>query len=40
MLAEALAANRHNQRATAAHLGLTYHQLRHALDKHGLLERA
>ena len=40
LLAEALAANRHNQRATAAHLGLTYHQLRHALDKHGLLEKA
>lgn len=40
LLAEALAANRHNQRATAAHLGLSYHQLRHALDKHGLLERA
>jgi psp operon transcriptional activator len=40
LLAEALAANRHNQRATAAHLGLTYHQLRHALHRHGLLERA
>ena len=40
LLAEALAANRHSQRATAEHLGLTYHQLRHALDKHGLLEKA
>jgi psp operon transcriptional activator len=40
LLAAALAANRHNQRATAAHLGLTYHQLRHALDKHGLLDKA
>ena len=37
LLAEALAANRHNQRATARHLGLTYHQLRHDLAKHGLL---
>jgi psp operon transcriptional activator len=40
LLAEALAVNRHSQRATAEHLGLTYHQLRHALDKHGLLEKA
>jgi psp operon transcriptional activator len=36
-LEQALAANRHNQRATAGHLGLTYHQLRNALKKHGLL---
>jgi psp operon transcriptional activator len=33
----ALAACRHNQRATAAHLGLTYDQLRNQLRKHGLL---
>ena len=37
LLAEALAANRHNQRATARHLGLTYHQLRNTLAKHALL---
>jgi psp operon transcriptional activator len=36
-LEQALAAKRHNQRATARHLGLTYHQLRNALKKHGLL---
>jgi len=37
LLAEALAANRHNQRATATHLGLTYHQLRNELKKAGLI---
>jgi len=37
LLADALAANRHSQRATATHLGLTYSQLRHELRKHGLL---
>ena len=37
LLAEALTANRHNQRATARHLGLTYHQLRNTLAKHALL---
>ncbi|MFQ5974186.1 MAG: phage shock protein operon transcriptional activator, partial [Alphaproteobacteria bacterium] len=37
MLAAALAANRYNQRATADHLGLSYHQLRNSLRKHGLL---
>ncbi|MGE0253771.1 MAG: phage shock protein operon transcriptional activator [Alphaproteobacteria bacterium] len=37
LLAEALASNRHSQRATADHLGLTYSQLRHELRKHGLL---
>src|SRR5579883_1246924 len=37
LLAEALAANHYNQRRTAAALGLTYHQLRHHLRKHGLL---
>lgn len=36
VLTEALAANRHNQRAAAAHLSLTYHQLRNLLRKHGL----
>ncbi len=36
----ALARNRHNQRATARHLGLTYDQLRNRLKKHGLLEGA
>lgn len=40
ILKRALAANRHNQRATAEQLGLTYHQLRHQLKKHGLLETA
>ena len=37
LLAEALAANRHSQKATAAHLGLSYHQLRNRLVKHALL---
>jgi psp operon transcriptional activator len=37
LLTGALAACRHNQRATAAHLGLTYDQLRNQLRKHGLL---
>lgn len=36
LLAQALDANRHNQRATARHLGLGYHQLRNALRKHRL----
>ncbi len=36
----ALARNRHNQRATARHLDLTYDQLRNRLKKHGLLEGA
>ncbi len=39
LLAQALDANRHNQRATARHLGLTYHQLRNTLKKHDLLPR-
>jgi psp operon transcriptional activator len=38
-LAEALAANRFNQRRTATMLGLTYDQLRHYLRKHGLNAR-
>ena len=37
LLEKALEANRHNQRATARHLGLTYHQLRNRLTKFGLL---
>ncbi len=37
LLAEALAANRYNQRSTAAHLSLSYDQLRHAIKKHGLM---
>lgn len=37
LLEEALARHRHNQRATAAALGLTYDQLRNQLRKHGLL---
>lgn len=40
LLADALARHRHNQRATAKALGLTYDQLRHCLKKHGLLEAA
>jgi psp operon transcriptional activator len=38
LLEEALRRHRHNQRATAKALGLTYDQLRHCLKKHGLLE--
>jgi psp operon transcriptional activator len=37
LLSEALAAHQFNQRRTAQALGLTYHQLRHHLKKHGLL---
>ena len=36
-LVTSLAEHRHNQRRTAAALGLTYDQLRHRLRKHGLL---
>jgi psp operon transcriptional activator len=36
LLEEALARHRHNQRATASALGLTYDQLRNQLRKHGL----
>jgi psp operon transcriptional activator len=39
LLSEALAANRFNQRRTAAALGLTYDQLRHYLKKHALAAR-
>ena len=38
LLQNALAANRFNQRATAAAIGLSYDQLRHALKRHKLLE--
>ena len=37
ILRNALVACRHNQKAAAPHLRLTYHQLRNALRKHGLL---
>jgi len=37
LLEEAMAANRHNQRETAKHLGLSYDQLRNALKKHQLI---
>ncbi|HEX6112531.1 MAG TPA: phage shock protein operon transcriptional activator [Geminicoccaceae bacterium] len=37
LLEEALASHRHNQRATAGALGLSYDQLRNQLRKHGLL---
>jgi psp operon transcriptional activator len=37
LLERALARNRHQQRATAADLGLSYDQLRHQLRKHRLL---
>jgi psp operon transcriptional activator len=37
LLQDALARHRHNQRATAGALGLTYDQLRNHLRKHGLL---
>jgi psp operon transcriptional activator len=39
LLGEALAASQFNQRRTAAALGLTYHQLRHYLRKHAILDR-
>ena len=38
LLQNALAANRFNQRATAAALNLSYDQLRHALKRHKLME--
>ena len=37
ILTETMARNRHNQRATAAALALSYDQLRHALKRHGML---
>ena len=39
-LEDALVRNRFNQRATAAALGLSYDQLRHALKRHKLQDRA
>jgi psp operon transcriptional activator len=36
LLEEALARHRYNQRSTAAALGLTYDQLRHAMKRHQL----
>ncbi len=38
LLLEALALNRYNQKATAAYLSLSYHQLRNSLKKHDLIE--
>jgi psp operon transcriptional activator len=38
LLEDALGRNRFNQRATAAALGLSYDQLRHALKRHKLLD--
>jgi psp operon transcriptional activator len=40
LLEDALARNRFNQRATAAALGLSYDQLRHALKRHKLHDSA
>ena len=40
LLVRALTQHRHNQRATAKALGMTYDQLRHCLKKHGLLDPA
>ena len=40
LLESALARCRYNQRATALALKLTYDQLRHALRRHDLLEKA
>ena len=37
ILAAALARCRHNQRATATALALSYDQLRHALKRHNML---
>jgi psp operon transcriptional activator len=39
LLEEALAANAHNQKLTAESLGLSYHQLRGMIRKHGLARR-
>ena len=40
ILEQALGRNRYNQRQTAKALGLSYDQLRHAMKKHGLMDRA
>ncbi|MDR3440844.1 phage shock protein operon transcriptional activator [Telmatospirillum sp.] len=37
LLEQALVANGHHQKRTAAFLGMTYHQLRNQLTKHGLI---
>jgi len=34
---QALTANRHNQKAAADHLSLSYHQFRNRLKKHALI---
>ena len=39
ILEHALGKHRYNQRQTAKALGLSYDQLRHAMKKHGLMER-
>ncbi len=39
ILEQALSRHRYNQRQTAKALGLSYDQLRHAMKKHGLMER-
>ena len=40
LIEAALTRHRWNQRAAATELGLTYDQLRHAMKRHGLIERA
>ena len=40
LLTKTLERNRYNQRAAAKALALSYDQLRHALRRHGLLEKA
>jgi len=40
LMVDGLKANRHSQRATAAALGLGYHQLRNLLRKHDLLPKS
>ncbi|MEJ5978791.1 phage shock protein operon transcriptional activator [Novosphingobium sp. PS1R-30] len=40
LIEQALARHRWNQRSTAPELGLTYDQLRHAMKRHGLFQRA
>jgi psp operon transcriptional activator len=40
LLEEALTRHRYNQRSTAAALGLSYDQLRHAMKRHKLTENA
>ncbi|MDP3907984.1 phage shock protein operon transcriptional activator [Novosphingobium sp.] len=40
ILEQALGRNRYNQRQTARALGVSYDQLRHAMKKHGLMDRS